>query len=345
MKFQRIQLAAALFLLLASTSAHAQLAYSELLLWSPNGILTVKAPNLNANRTFTFPDPGPNQGTFLMTSSSGGQTMSDGLTVNGGLTLGTALGMTNGGTGIGNNTKGDMLYADANNSWAKLAAGATGSYLSVSASGIPEWVQAPSVTVTAPVSLTSSASTDGSYTLKAVESAGGSNQVIGLWGSASGSSTKGIGVLAEGNGSTTAANTNIALNVRGGSLNVGRTATDANGNNTVPAAEDDATTSDNGPSGVIDFTSVVAAPGNSNVSSGTQVVYNPYVTSNSIIILTILNLDDANVANNKEAISAGIEGRANGSFTIRITRCKPGSGGTLGNWNPRVGYLIINPNK
>ena len=54
------------------------------------------------------------------------------------LTLGTALGPTYGGTGIGSYTTGDLLYASATNTLAKRAAGTDGYVLTMSG-GVPTW--------------------------------------------------------------------------------------------------------------------------------------------------------------------------------------------------------------
>lgn len=53
--------------------------------------------------------------------------------------IGGTLGPTKGGTGLTSFTTGDVLYASAANTLAKLAVGTTGQLLRVSASGVPEW--------------------------------------------------------------------------------------------------------------------------------------------------------------------------------------------------------------
>jgi len=52
------------------------------------------------------------------------------------------LGATNGGTAQSTYTTGDMLYASATNTLAKLSIGTSGQALRVSAGGIPEWAAA-----------------------------------------------------------------------------------------------------------------------------------------------------------------------------------------------------------
>jgi len=81
-------------------------------------------------------------GTVTSVDGSGGST---GLTLTGGaitttgtLTLGGKLAPGSGGTGHSTYTAGDILYADASNSLAKLAIGSTGQVLKVK-SGVPGW--------------------------------------------------------------------------------------------------------------------------------------------------------------------------------------------------------------
>ena len=55
------------------------------------------------------------------------------------VTLATALATTSGGTGLNSYTTGDLVYASASNTLAKLSIGTEGKVLQVSASGIPTW--------------------------------------------------------------------------------------------------------------------------------------------------------------------------------------------------------------
>jgi hypothetical protein len=58
---------------------------------------------------------------------------------------GDAVGVTKGGTGQAAWAKGDILYASAINTLARLAAGASGRVLAMSASGVPEWANLATV--------------------------------------------------------------------------------------------------------------------------------------------------------------------------------------------------------
>jgi hypothetical protein len=67
-----------------------------------------------------------------------GPTNTTNVAIAGGLTLGNALGSTNGGTGTATYTTGDILYASATNTLSKLPAGTNGQVLTLAA-GIPSW--------------------------------------------------------------------------------------------------------------------------------------------------------------------------------------------------------------
>lgn len=82
----------------------------------------------------------------LGTPASGTMTNVTGLPLSTGVT-GT-LPATNGGTGLATYTTGDVVYASASNTLAKLAIGTSGQTLSVSSGGIVEWTT-PSAGTTA----------------------------------------------------------------------------------------------------------------------------------------------------------------------------------------------------
>jgi len=174
---------------------------------------------------------------------------------------------------------------------------------------------------------------------------------IALRGIATDATASGVavaGVRAEGNATTTDANSNIALDLREGEFVVPRqanTAANAGGTNLVPAAEDDATVGDNGPSGVIDVTDG-GIPGSASTTTGTLTVFNHYVKSNSIILLTPLD-GGTGALSTAEAFDWSVTARGAGSFdiTIRRTNATAGalSGGTSGTF--RFGFLVINPGK
>lgn len=91
---------------------------------------------------------------FLGGSGSGGASAFSDLT-------GTAA-VTQGGTGLTTATAGDILYASAANTWAKLAKGTDGEFLKL-ASGIPDWATV-SLTSTAAMCYVSGSTTTASYT-------------------------------------------------------------------------------------------------------------------------------------------------------------------------------------
>lgn len=73
--------------------------------------------------------------------SSASSTIAGALNIQGGaLTLGTALGATNGGTGQSTWATGDILYSSATDALSKLTAGTRGTILSITTSGIPGWI-------------------------------------------------------------------------------------------------------------------------------------------------------------------------------------------------------------
>ena len=78
--------------------------------------------------------------TSFTTSLSG---LTPNTSTTGAITLAGTLGPTSGGTGLGTYTIGDIIYASASNTLAKLPAGTNGQYL-VLAAGIPSWTTAVS---------------------------------------------------------------------------------------------------------------------------------------------------------------------------------------------------------
>ena len=202
---------------------------------------------------------------------------------------------------------------------------------------------------------TTSSTTDAIAAIKgSVTGNGGANgELNGVWGIASsatqGANTNaGTGVRAEGNNTTTDANSNIALHVINGEFVVGRQASSAasdnsNGNNILVANEDDIDgLTDQGPSGIVDVTD-----GGNPVAGGPTTnslqVFNRYAKAHSIILITPMT-GGTGAEGVNETATFQISGRANGSFNIDVRRVHPnGAAGTSGTW--RVGFLIINPGK
>jgi hypothetical protein len=89
----------------------------------------------------------PTWGTLSGAAVTTFQTSLNGLTpstaTSGAVTLAGTLGATSGGTGLTSYTTGDIIYASATNTLAKLPAGTNGQILSL-ASGIPSWINSTS---------------------------------------------------------------------------------------------------------------------------------------------------------------------------------------------------------
>jgi len=157
-------------------------------------------------------------------------------------------------------------------------------------------------------------------------------------------STTSYGLRTAGNNTSTDGNSNSALWVKSGEINVARQATDAASNaGTNLITEDDATAADKGPSGVVDLT--VGAEGANELTTQTLDVHNIYVNSSSIILLTIMNTDDGNFDASKESATATVENRGTGVFTIRVSRNGSNNAPANGAWDARVGFMVINAAK
>jgi hypothetical protein len=149
-----------------------------------------------------------------------------------------------------------------------------------------------------------------------------------------------------GNNTTTDANTNIALDVRGGEITIGRQADAAPNTNTdalIPAGENDATATVEGPSGVVDITNLLSPPAGI-ATTGVSTIYNRYVKANSIILLTPLTMPTFNQPN--DMMAYGVTFRGPGFFIIALQRTNTTAGaGTGVPLTVRFGFLIINPTK
>jgi len=104
---------------------------------TPKSILWKSADGWSSSEKITAPDLKINGiGTF--NSIDSGSITTTGIGSFGSIYSGTPIAATNGGTGIGSFTTGDILYASSNNSLTKLSPGYNGQILTLS-NGIPQW--------------------------------------------------------------------------------------------------------------------------------------------------------------------------------------------------------------
>ena len=184
------------------------------------------------------------------------------------------------------------------------------------------------------------------------------NQVIGVWGDASNTSTTNtgtIGLLATGNGNTTAGQTNVALQVNDGEVTMGRSTETGIGYTVVEGATAGTAYSAEGPSGVISLTlgggnlTTVAPTSGTFQDLGTVTITNRYVTAESIVQVTVLSkVDEGTGPNPEDAIyMVDVDDRAAGSFVLRIGLIPTVTNGT--NYQNgdeiRVGFTVINPSR
>jgi hypothetical protein len=96
----------------------------------------------NLSQVATYINAGAGSVTSIdVSGGTTGLTTSGGpITTSGTITLAGVLNEVNGGTGLNKYIKGDILFADAANSLAKLAIGGSGQRLAVSSTGVVEWV-------------------------------------------------------------------------------------------------------------------------------------------------------------------------------------------------------------
>lgn len=217
--------------------------------------------------------------------------------------------------------------------------------------------------------ISNGATVDETYAVKGEATGNGAGaQVIGIWGDASGANTANtgsIGMLATGNGNTTTAQTNIALQVSDGEFTMGRTseALVTAGTNITYTTREAATAgtvyTQEGPSGVLDVSRTAAdltITINLPIYIGSITVQNRYVSANSIILVTVMgksegstNVSGTTFAVNSNQILTNVSARAAGSFVIDITALSPvaramDGGATLSDRDHIfLGYVVINP--
>jgi hypothetical protein len=179
------------------------------------------------------------------------------------------------------------------------------------------------------------------------------NQSVGVWGKATNSSTTNtgtIGVLASGNGNTTAGQTNIALQINSGELSMGRTTETGTNYTVVDNATGGTVYTAQGPSGAIEI-DIRALFGVANFTTtprvATVTINNRYFATTSIVLTDIIEKTFAGAGTNPNSIQfvTGGRTRSSGSYTLEIwgtggNVAVPNTGSTL-----TLGYVIVNPSK
>ena len=184
------------------------------------------------------------------------------------------------------------------------------------------------------------------------------NQAIGLWGTASNTSSSNtgtIGVLATGNGNTTAGQTNVALQLNDGEFTMGRTTEAPSVGIVVEGAASHTAWSQQGPSGVIELTmgggNLATSPPTAGVFQdlGTLTVNNQFVSATSIVLVSVeQKISDGTTPSPQLAeYFVDADNRASGSFSIHIGMIPTTT--SLSNYTTtdmlKVGYTIINPGR
>ncbi len=210
-----------------------------------------------------------------------------------------------------------------------------------------------------PIHSINAATTDEMAAVFGVATSATTNQAIGLWGDASNTSasnTGTIGVLATGNGNTTASQTNVAMQINDGEFAMGRT-TEAPGSGTdVEAATGGTAYSAQGPSGIVEFT--LGATGNLTTTAptagavqnlGSVTINNRYCQVGSIVLVNVVAFTDDGVAPDPRdaGFIVNADNTANGSFSVRIKMLPTVT--SASNYSTsdkiRIGYMIVNKSR
>lgn len=198
--------------------------------------------------------------------------------------------------------------------------------------------------------------TDETAAIMGQATATSTNQAIGVWGTASNTSsgnTGTIGVLASGNGNSSTTQTNVALQVNDGEFAMGRTTQSPSVGSVVGGAASGTAYSAQGPSGVIELSlgggdlSTVAPTAGTFQNLGTLTINNRYVSSKSAVFVSIVSMSDDGVAPNcaQAGYYVDVTNRTAGAFNIRIGLTPTAT--SASNYSTsdkiRIGYTIINP--
>jgi hypothetical protein len=210
-----------------------------------------------------------------------------------------------------------------------------------------------------PLHSVNNATTDEKASVYGNNSGSTTDQAIGVWGDASNSgasNTGTIGVLATGNGNTSAGQTNIALQINDGALAMGRTTEAPTTGTTVSGATSGTAYSAQGPSGVIELTlgatgnlTTVAPTAGTPQDLGSVTINNKYCAAGSIVLVNVIDFTDGGAAPDVHdaAFIVNVDNTTTGSFDIRtkmIPTVTSASNYTTTD-KVRIGYIIVNPSK
>lgn len=203
-----------------------------------------------------------------------------------------------------------------------------------------------------------SATTDELAAVSGQTTATSTNQTIGIWGSASSTSSSNtgtIGVLATGNGNTTAGQTNVALQVNDGEFAMGRTTETSSAYSVVDGAATGTAYSAEGPSGVIELTlgggnlTTVAPTTGVFQYLGAITIRNRYCTASSIVVVSIVSKSDDGVAPDcaQGNYIADVDNRTAGTFDVQVGMIPTTT--SVSNYSTsdkiRLAYTIVNPSR
>jgi hypothetical protein len=210
-----------------------------------------------------------------------------------------------------------------------------------------------------PVHSVNAATTDEIAALYGIATASTTNQAIGAWGRANNTSsgnTGTIGVLATGNGNTTAGQTNVALQLNDGEFAMGRTTESPSVGSDVEPATGGTAYSQQGPSGIVEFT--LGSSGNLQTSAptagviqdlGSVTINNRYAETGSVVLTNVVAMIDDGVAPNPQSAAwiVNADNTSTGSFVIRVKMipAQTSASNYSSSDKVRVGYVIVNKSK
>lgn len=339
---------------------------------SSTGAVTVSLPqNIDHNATPTFD-------AIVLDNLAVGSNATDVIVSNGGVLESRTLNSIVAATTLNESS---LWVGNVANNPIELPVGSEGQVLTI-VGGTPTWASGAS----GATDVNTASTSDESFAIRGTASGNTANQVAGVWGRAtdpSNTNTGTIGVLATGNGNTTAGETNVALQINDGEFTVGRTTETGSGYSVVEAATAGTLYSAEGPSGVIEFNLSIAnssplaaglvgtlntlgtplgSPtlGNSingllglSVFNTTLTVNNRFVTPESIVLVHVVDIADTDpiadllglFQNGTLTASTVVTNRQNGSFDFTIDLRLLGATTGVNNGAIRVGYLIVNPSR